>query len=68
MVDAGGVGFLTAVVRRWCTECRGRESVLLGSAEKKGGRGKKKGKPAAKRSKIHGNKPKPSSGKKKSKV
>ena len=49
LVDVGSVSAITALIRRWCVECRGREDVLKKSSGKKN-KGKKE--PAKKRSKI----------------
>jgi len=49
LVDVGGVSAITALIRRWCVECRGREDVLKKSSGKKK---KVKKEPAKKRSKV----------------
>ncbi|KAL9190912.1 hypothetical protein ACHAXT_000618 [Thalassiosira profunda] len=51
MVDAGGIGAVTALIRRWGVECRGRENVMAKQKTSKGNR--KGGSPAKKKSRVH---------------
>ena len=54
LVDVGGISAISALIRRWCVECRGRESVLGNNNNKKGGgRGKKQ--PPKKRFRVNDN-------------
>ena len=58
MIDVGGISAISALVRRWCVECRGREDVL-GRSKAKQKKEKKKGgnkPPATKRSKLNSKK------------
>lgn len=57
IVDVGGISAVSALVRRWCVECRGREPVgKPKNKTKKEGKQGKNGAPAAKRAKGAGNK------------